>query len=193
MRWHRHKCTRVGKRFEHRSMCTTPVVRRCTRSICCRNCPTHWGIRCKWFYPQCSGRFLPSNLGMLHCHRFLIYRLDRSLRWLGPIGNTPLALECMSSHWIPVGRNPSRNLCKLWYQKKPHTFRVHIQYTKLILDWLHTTQDHKRFGWRLHRCNNDLYHIHVLHRSNCTNQEAPHCMPWNPGLCYQNQGDIQDT
>ena len=67
-RWYRHKCTHVGTRFEYRSMmCTTPVVRRCSRSIRCRNCPIRWGSRRKWFDLVCFEMFLPSNLGTLHC------------------------------------------------------------------------------------------------------------------------------
>ena len=193
MRLHRHKCTHVGKRFEHRSMCTTPVVRRCNRSIRCQNCPIRWGSRRRWFHLLCFEKFLPSTLGTLRCHRHQIYRPGKSLRLLGRIGNTLLALECISSHWMPVGRNRRHNLCKLWYQQRPRTCRVHIQYTKLILDWLHTTQDHKWFGWRIHRWNNYLLHIHVLHRSNCRIQEEHHCMPWNLWLCCQIHWGIQGT
>ena len=93
---HQHKCTHVDKRFEHHSMCTTPVVRRCSRLIRCRNCPTRWGSQRKWFYPQCFEMFLPSNLGMLRCPRNRIYPLDKLLRLLDPIGRTLLALEGIS-------------------------------------------------------------------------------------------------
>ena len=193
MRLHRHKCTHVGKRFEHRPLCTTPVVRRCSRSIRCRNCPTHWGIRCKWFYPQCSGKFLPSNLGMLRCRRSLIYRLDKSLRLLGPIGNTLLALECMSSHWMPVGRNQNHNLCRFWNRKSQHTFRVRIQCTQWILVWWRRIREGKRFHWRLHLGKNVLLCMFEVCHSNCRIRVAPHCMLSNVRLCCQSQLGIQGT
>jgi len=159
MHWHRHRCTHVRTRFEHRSMCTTPVVRRCTRSICCQNCPIHWGSRRRWFYLQCFGMFLSCNLGMLRCHRFLISRLDKSLRLLVRIGRTLFALECNSSHWIPVGRNQDRSVGKMWYQTSRHTFRERIQCMQWILCWWRRIRVGKRFDWWHHLHKNDLNHI----------------------------------
>ena len=111
--FYRHKCTHVHIRIEHRPTCTTPVVRRCNQWIRCPNCPIRWDSRRRWFYLPWFERFLPSNLGRSRCHRNQIYRPGKSLRLLDRIGNTLLALECISSHWMPVGRNQDHNLCKL--------------------------------------------------------------------------------
>ena len=75
--WHRHRCTRVGKRFAHRSICTTPVVRRCSRSIRCRNCPIRWGSCHRWFHLPGFEIFLSRNLGTLRYHQNRIYPLDK--------------------------------------------------------------------------------------------------------------------
>ena len=159
MRWHRHKCTRVGKRFENRSRCTIPVVRRCNRSIRCQNCPIRWGSCRRWFHLPCFERFLPSNLGTLRCHRFLLYPPGIRLRLLDRIGNTLLALECISSHWMPVGRNQNHNLCRFWNRKSQHTFRVRIQCRQWILLWWRRIRANKRFDWWLRLRNNVLDHI----------------------------------
>ena len=65
MRLHPHKCNRVGKRFEHRLMYTTLVVRRCSWSIRCPSCPIHWGSRRSWF---CQRHLGVSQRHILYTH-----------------------------------------------------------------------------------------------------------------------------
>ena len=122
IRLHQHKCNRVDKRYEHRPMCTTPVVRRCSRSIRCPSSPIRWGSRCKWFYLQCFETFLPSNIGTWRCRRSLICPLGKSLRLLNPIGSTPLAPECMRWRLILVDIRSHHNVCKQWNRKIRHNF-----------------------------------------------------------------------
>ena len=102
MRLHRHKCTHVGKRFEHRSMCTTPVVLRCSRSIHCRNFPIHGGIH----GISCCRASLQTiqfyNLDILHCHQFRLFPPDISLLSWYRTGKTLLVPLCSSWHWMLV-------------------------------------------------------------------------------------------
>ena len=89
MRLHRHKCNRVGKRFEHRLMYMTLVVRRCSWSIRCPSCPIHWGSRRSWF---CQRHLGVSQRHILYRHllwSFLllgnIFRQNKhcnELRWV---------------------------------------------------------------------------------------------------------------